>query len=334
MKKRILSFIRKFLLILLTLAGLGLLLLLTPRLISALNSRNPPTGYYFIPPTVAAVYLGIESLAEKSPAIPENIEVSGDIEYKSCNGKSLFLDIYHPARLLHPAPLLLFIHGGSWSHGTRNEYLAYALHFAGKGYVTATVSYRFVTDATFPACSEDIHDAVLFLLRNSNRFRFDPDKLVLVGGSAGAHLAMLEAYGWARKNRPSGTSPDTVVNQRIKAVVDMYGPTDLTTTYARENRMVTGLIGHSYRENPRQFLEASPLYYADKLAPPTLILHGSGDNLVPLRQAEMLKEKLDSLGIPNICFALPGWPHTMDLVARVHDFHTSAMADFFGKYVN
>jgi acetyl esterase/lipase len=122
-------------------------------------------------------------------------------------------------------------------------------------------------------------------------------------------------------------------SHKIKAVVDMYGPVDLTTAYAREHSMVTRLMACSYKESPQMFAEASPLTWVSKDAPPTLILHGTRDMLVPVSQAGLLKQKLDSLGIPNVYRPLPGWPHTTDLVRRVNDYFKVTMRDFFEKHV-
>ena len=96
-----------------------------PRTWSSLNPDKPPMGYYFTPPLYAAIWLGIEKLADLEPEIPENIEEIKDIEYKNINGKSLQLDIYRPKKLDKPAPLLVFIHGGSWKSGKRSDYLVY-----------------------------------------------------------------------------------------------------------------------------------------------------------------------------------------------------------------
>jgi acetyl esterase/lipase len=325
---------KKILLALMILVVLAVSLLLTPFFISKIFPENPPVGYYFIPPTILAVYLGIESQAEKNPAIPAGLEVSRDIEYLNIGGKSLQMDLYRDKMAPGPAPLLLFIHGGGWNHGNRNEYLGYAIHFAEMGYVTATVTYRFASEAPYPACVEDVTEAVRFVFQNGEKYHYDPDRVVLIGGSAGAHLAMLAAYGWHRAGEAPDSGRVSPGNRKIRAVVDLYGPTDLTASYARENYMVERLMARKFREAPALYAEASPIAFVDKNAPPTLILHGTGDNLVPVVQAELLKHKLDSLKIPNVYRPLPGWPHTMDLVKRVNDYCEVAMQDFFERFVN
>ncbi|HET7116161.1 MAG TPA: alpha/beta hydrolase [Hanamia sp.] len=308
------------------------LLLSIPRLWGALNPEKPPVGYHFMLPTYIAVGVGLEKLVNKTPEVPGDIEEIKNIEYKNSNGKSLQLDIYKPRNLVKPAPLLVFIHGGGWTGGKREDYLVYLLAFAKKGYITATVSYRLVKDSVYPACVEDITDAVQWLFKNGDKYGYDPDKIALIGGSAGGHLALLAAYGW----RKPGANNDTMVSRsahRIKAVVDLYGPADFTTEFAKNNSTVINFLGHTYKENPELYTEVSPVHYLDKNDPPTMILHGTSDQTVPIGQSDELKKKLDSLHIPNVYIRLPLWPHTMDLDQRVNNYCQVKMNQFLEQYV-
>ena len=311
-----------------------ILWMVTPRIYSSLNPDKPPLGYYFTVPAYAAVWLGIEKLADLEPEIPEDIEEIKDKEYKNVNGKSLQLDIYRSENTARPAPLLVFIHGGSWKSGKRSDYLVYLLSYARKGYITATLSYRLLRDGPYPACIEDITDAVRWLHENAECYGYDPSRIALIGGSAGAHLALLAGYGW----KSSDITGDSINMQSagfgVKAVVDIYGPADLTTEYARNHSLVTSFLDKTWDEAPEIFIEASPVHYLDKNDPPTLILHGTSDRLVPVSQSERLKEILDSLEVPCIFHPLPGWPHTMDIVLRVNEFCQNKMDDFFRQYLN
>ncbi len=312
---------------------LGFLLVASPRVWSALNPDKPPVGYHFMLPGYIALGLGLEKVIDTNPPVPADIEVIKDIEYKNINGKSLQIDIYRPKNIVKPAPLLVFIHGGSWSHGKRSDYLVYLLAFAKKGYMTATVSYRLLKEGPYPACIEDITDAVQWFFRNGEKYGYDPDRIALIGGSAGAHLALLAAYEWKKPGISADTAKVPLAPHRIKAVVDIYGPIDLTTEYAKNQRLVINLIGHPYSETPQLYKEASPIQYLDKNDPPTMILHGTSDNLVPYSQSDLLKAKLDSLGVPSVYYKVPFWPHAMDVVQRVNDFSQRKMNDFFEKYV-
>jgi acetyl esterase/lipase len=305
------------------------LLLLIPRLLSALHPDKPPIGYHFVAPVYIAAWTGIEKIIKLDPEIPQGIKEIKDIEYKNVNGKSLQLDMYIPDSVKKQAPLLVFIHGGGWRSGKRSDYLVYLIDFAKKGYITATVSYRLLADSCYPACVEDVSDAVDWFIRNSDIYGYDPRKICLVGGSAGAHLALLTAYGWKKP----GSVAAITANHRIKAVIDIYGPYDLTTPYSRTHSLVTSFLAHSFEDSPALYSQASPKEYIKPGAPPTLILHGTSDQLVPVSQSDSLASKLASLGIPYEYYRVPGWPHVMDIVKRVNIFSQKKMNAFLEKYL-
>jgi acetyl esterase/lipase len=330
MKYRILK--RVFLGLLIIIVFISLLMV-TPRVWSSLNSDKPPVGYHFVTPTYLAIWVGLEKLINKAPDIPSDIEEIKNIEYKNINGKSLQLDIYKPKNLSKAAPLLVFIHGGGWRGGVRSDYLVYLVAFAKKGYMTATVSYRLLKDGPYPACAEDITDAVRWFFVNGEKYGYDPDRIALIGGSAGGHLALLAAYGWKNPDVKNDSTTAGENSHRIKAVVDIYGPVDLTTEYSRNHSLVTSFLGHSFQEAPELFTQASPIHYLDKNDPPTMILHGTSDDLVPISQSDELKARLDSLGVPGVYYRVPLWPHTMDIIQRVNDFAQLKMGNFFEKYL-
>jgi acetyl esterase/lipase len=328
MKTKLIKRILKYLLFL-VLSFVFIMLL--PRLWAVIFPEKPPVGYHYQTLDILAIISGLEHLINKYPETPPNIAEFKNIEYKNIDGKSLQLDIYKAKNLTKPAPLLVFIHGGGWKSGQREDYKSYLNSFAMKGYITATVSYRLLPDSVYPACVEDIADAVQWLFTHGENYGYDPDRIALIGGSAGAHLALLTAYGW-NKTGLKANFPDN--KHKIKAVVDIYGPTDLTTEYARTQSVVTNFLGHTYSENPKVFKEASPIFYLDKNDPPTLILQGTSDQIVPYSQSDLLKTKLDSLGIPAVYYKLPLWPHTMDVVQRVNDYCQLKLEDFVHKYVD
>jgi acetyl esterase/lipase len=321
LKRTIFGFL--FLLILL------FVLLLIPRTWSAFNPDKPPVGYFSVAPVYLASWTGIEKIVKLNPEIPPGIKQIKDIEYKNINGKSLQLDLYIPDNVHKLAPLLVFIHGGGWRSGKRSDYLVYLLDFAKRGYITATVSYRLLADSCYPACVEDVSDAVDWFIRNGDTYGYDPQRIALIGGSAGGHLALLTAYGWSKPGSTAGLSG----NHRIKAVVDIYGPYDLTTPYSRNHFLVTSFLAHSFEDSPNLYSEASPKEYLRPGAPPTLILHGSSDQLVPVSQSDSLAAKLNRLGVPYQYCRVPGWPHVMDIVKRVNDYSQAKMNDFFEKYL-
>jgi len=325
--------LKRILFTLLSLLILFCFIMVIPRLYSVVFPGKMPVGYHFVALDYLAVAVGLEDLINKSPEIPAGIEEIKNLEYKNVNGKSLQLDLYRLKEKGQSVPLIVFIHGGGWRGGERADYLVYLIPFAKSGYVTATVSYRLLDDGPYPACVEDIKDAIQWFYEHGEEYGYDPDRIAVVGGSAGAHLAMLAAYGWTKKSAPNDSLEISEKPHRIKAVVDIYGPADLTTEYARNHILVTSFLAKSYDESPEIYVQASPVHYLDKNDPPTLILQGTSDDLVPASQSVLLKGRLDSLGVPSELYCLPLWPHTMDIVQRVNDFSRQKMEAFFRKYL-
>ncbi len=309
------------------------LMMSTPRIIGLLFPSKPPVGYHYDVLSYLALGTGLEQLIDMEPEIPQNVVEIKDVEYKNVNGKSLQIDFYRPANAKKALPLLVFIHGGGWKGGKRSDYLSYLVSFAQKGYMTATLSYRLKRDSIYPAAVEDVNDAVRWLFANGDNWGYDSQRIALIGGSAGAHLAMLAGYGWGESAQQDELLANSSENHRIKVVVDIYGPTDLTTEYAQTQSLVTGFLGHSYDDKPQLFKEASPVTYLKSSLPPTLILHGTSDRLVPVSQSDILKTELDRLGVPCVYYRLPLWPHTMDVAKRVNRFAQEKMEDFFEKYL-
>ena len=268
----------------------------------------------------AAFALGFLDLVETEPGVPESIGVKRDIIYKQLDSFALKLDVYKLKNLKTAAPVLIFIHGGGWSKGKKSDYLPYLIDYAKKGYVTVTVSYRLSVIAPFPAAVEDVNSAVEWIRMHSGEYMINPDKIALIGGSAGGHLAMMHAYSDAS-------------DYKVQAVVNIYGPTDLTTEHARYRGECLKFLGKSYDEAPDLYRAASPRTYISSDDPPTLIFHGTIDSLVPVSQSDSLQKWLDQAGVPNEYHRLKGWPHTMDLSQKVNDYCQYYIDEFLMKYL-
>jgi acetyl esterase/lipase len=327
MKSKIIKGISYGLLILL---AVSCLLMLTPRAYDALFPERPPLGYHFLATSYLALMIGLEELIEKAPAVPGDIEQIKNVTYKNIDGESLQLDFCKPKKMDRPAPLIVFLHGGGWKKGNRADMLPLLIDFAKQGYITATVSYRF---GPYPQCVEDISDVVNWFYNHGEEYGYDPDRIALAGGSAGGHLAMMAGYGWKEKTRGTEASDTVASKHHIKAIVNIFGPVDMTTEFARNHPTAISFIGKSYAEAPELYKEASPLQYVDKNSPPTMTIQGTSDELVPNSQADQLKQKLDSLGVPCVDYRFPLWPHAMIVVQRVYDYSLPKMNAFFDQYL-
>lgn len=294
------------------------------------EAPKAPRGYLSETHLKVAYALGLLKLIDTKPEVPENLAVFRNLIYKKVDTLSLMLDIYTKKNLPKSVPVLIFVHGGSWSKGKRSDYLPYLIDYALKGYVTVTVSYRLSRTAHFPAAVDDVKCAIRWVRAHAFQYHIDPDRIALIGGSAGGHLVLMAGY--TDDKQFTGNCKDTV-SARVQAIVDLYGPVDLTTIYARNRKESIGFIGKQYRKAPDRYKAASPRFYITPDDPPTLIFHGTIDHLVPVTQSDSLHDWLCRKGVPNEYYRLKGWPHAMDRAVKVNRFCQYHMDEFFNKYL-
>ena len=218
----------------------------------------------------------------------------------STRSSSNVLDVYIPENGNAPFPLVLFIHGGAFMHGNKEDPDCLA-ELLDAGFAMASMNYRLSGQAIWPSQLEDIKGALLFLRSNTNRLSIDGQRIATFGPSAGGHLASVTALALARD--PAS---------RVQACVDWYGPIDFlnmdsdieATGVIRESGRndIAGspesrLIGATVCENPALAAEASPLTFLANLPsgvvpPPFLIMHGAEDALIAPKQSERLRDAL------------------------------------------
>ncbi len=320
--------VRRTLFSLLGLLAAGMLLMLIPRGYTVLFPERPALGYHYLWTTYLAIQVGLEDVIDTDRNIPQSLEVIRDIEFKNVDGKSLQLDFIRPRSSIEPAPLVVMFHGGSWRYGNRADMTPLMIDLANRGYATATVSYRL--KETYPNCIDDAVDAMDWLFAHGDEYGYDPERIAVIGASAGAHLAMMAAYQWRDKRNPGDPLPNP---NRIKAVVNLFGPVDLTTDFGRSQSSVRSFMEQPYEEAPTLWLEASPIRYVDETVPPTMTVHGTSDELVPNSQADQLNARLDSMGISREDYRFPLWPHALILVQRVYDYCIPKMDEFLSVHL-
>lgn len=215
------------------------------------------------------------------------------------------MDLYLPAnRNADSTKLIILIHGGAWIEGDKQDFADYIsiLKTRLPHYAIANINYRLATQTGnhFPAQENDVQAALNFLYNHRKEYLIS-DQFVLLGASAGAHLALLDAYKHA-----------TPVP--IKAVVSFFGPTDLADMYSRQTNpyyqyAMQLLIGGTPASNPTAYQQSSPIYFAGAKSCPTLLLQGDKDSLVNPAQATALKNKLQEAGAPVDLIIYPGQGH-------------------------
>lgn len=305
---------------------------------SILTEQPPeaPAGFENSEQALLAVSLGAVAKIDADAPLPENVKLTPDMEYGNVNGRSLTLDLYEPVDADGPAAGLIFIHGGAWKGGSKKSYRYYAQMFAAKGYVVASIGYRLLGEKKYPAAIEDCKCAVRWMRANAEALGVDPQRIAAIGGSAGGHLSMMVGYS-SDVPKFEGAGGHAGVSSAVQCVVNLYGPTDLTTDFVRENeyagQATREFLGKSLDEDEALFEEASPITYVDADDPPTLILHGTVDDIVPINQADILAAKLTEVGVPYLYDRLPGWPHSMDVAQPVNERCVWLMERFLAEYL-
>jgi acetyl esterase/lipase len=203
------------------------------------------------------------------------------------------MDIYLPSgRNTTNTKVIILIHGGAWNQGDKSEFTAYVdtLKQRLPDYAIFNINYRLATGAInfFPTQENDIKSAVEFIYSKRSEYLVS-DKFVMLGASAGGHLALLQSY----KN---------ILPVRIKAVVDFFGPADLMEMYTNPHSplvtvLLENIIGGTPATHAAMYNESSPLNYVTAQSPPTIILHGGADIVVPSSQSILLKDELLAAGV-------------------------------------
>jgi acetyl esterase/lipase len=230
--------------------------------------------------------------------LPEGAKAHRDLAYVPGGQERQKLDLYLPAKADTSLPVIVWVHGGGWQAGSK-EGGGPALPFVARGYAVASINYRLSQHATFPAQIEDCKAAIRWLRANARTYHLDPDHIGVWGASAGGHLvALLGTTGSVKELE--GKSGNTDQSSRVQAVVDWFGPTDLTRmggSHDRPGSPEARLLGGPVQENKDKAARANPITYVGRDAAPFLILHGDKDRTVPVSQSEQLAEALKKAGV-------------------------------------
>jgi acetyl esterase/lipase len=270
-------------------------------------------------------------LVDQNPAIPDDLTFYRNRIYREVGKDTLRLDICHAKELKQTAPLLIFIYGEAWKRGDKDNYTGYLIDFAKQGYVTVSLNYRNSKVAPFPAALMDVKYAVKWLKSNAAKYHINPDKVALIGGSSGGYLAMMAGYSKCISKFDDDSFPDSIISD-VQLVVDLYGPPDLTNEEVIETTSADRFIGKPFSTNPEAYKEASPITYISNGNPPTLIFHGTIDDVVPVEESDILKQKLEANGVKVEYHRLKGWPHFMEAGKKINNYSQYYMNRFFNKY--
>lgn len=218
------------------------------------------------------------------------------------------MDIYLPPKDGKPTPLIINIHGGGWNKGVKESQTGFNTFFK-NGFAVANIEYRLSQQATAPAAVEDTRCALIYLIKNATALNIDVNRIVIMGGSAGAHLALMG--GLLDNDRRFDKNCADVKNVHVAAIIDKYGISDVYDwAYGpyKTSKSATQWLGE--RSKDKEFAASvSPITYVNKNSPPTFIVHGDADPIVPYQESIALHEKLQAAGVKTEFMTVPGGQH-------------------------
>ncbi len=241
-----------------------------------------------------------------SPDIDENVSALTIPNQPYGPDPAQKMDIYLPAdRNSTETKVMILVHGGAWATGDKTDFTDYVDTMKRRmpGYAIFNINYRLSTGTAnlFPTQENDVKAAIEFIYSKRNEYKIS-DKFVLLGASAGAHLALLHGY--------KQTTP-----VKVKAIVDFFGPTDMVDIYNNpaspliSSATVAQIVGATPTSNATLYQESSPINYVTAQSPPTMILHGGADPLVSPTQSMALNSKLQVMGVVHQYIFYPAESH-------------------------
>lgn len=227
----------------------------------------------------------------------------------------LLMDVYYPAEYANAWPVMLFVHGGGWSSGSKNEFPLSG--FTELGILGVSINYRLSPEVTFPAHIEDVKCAVRHLRANAAVYNLDPDRILAVGGSAGGHLVSL--LGTTGDSGEFNTGPYLEFSSRVKAVVAISAPTDLGNWICDDPQKVEAYYLYVFDSTAKcnqpdeKITAASPVTYVSAEDVPFLLLAGTADDVVPYHQSEILHQALQEAGVSSQLVLVEGGDHGLSV---------------------
>lgn len=244
----------------------------------------------------------------KPVQLPEGFTARLNVVYSVVDGWEGKADLYLPPKAAGPSPVLINIHGGGWNHGVKEGQGGFSTFFK-SGFAVCNMEYRLTDQATAPAAVEDARCALIYLIKNAGELNIDPKKIVIMGSSAGGHLALMA--GLLGNNHLFDTHCPGVNDIKVMAIIDKYGITDVWDWAYGKNitsKSATRWLGDKAKDEAFA-RSVSPIYYINPDSPPVFIVHGDADPTVPYQQSADLYKKLKEAGVRTEFMTVPGGLH-------------------------
>lgn len=288
-------------------------------------------------PSIPAPRITVAPEPTQPPAAPFDRAKLGTVErdltYCTVGKVALKLDVHYPRKMDSPAPVVVWVHGGSWSSGSKSSGVGMAdvPELLARGYIVAAVDYRLAPQSKFPAQIEDVKCAIRFLRASAGPFNLNPRRIGAWGHSAGHLAALLGTTDASAGFEGSGEYADQ--SSRVQAVVDMSGPTEL---HGMPSALAESVFGAA-DDSSDILRRASPTTYISKDDPPFLIVHGEKDAVVPLIMSQTFYDRLKAANVPATLVVVKNADHDLKSaggdVSPTRAELTRLIADFFDRHL-
>ncbi len=245
----------------------------------------------------------------ETPVVPK---VTKNLAYVPSGHERQKLDLFLPPDAKQDCPLLVWVHGGAWKEGSKEN--CPAVGMVAKGWAVASLNYRLSQHAVFPAQLEDCKAAIRFLRAHAAEYHIDKARVATWGASAGGHLVALLGTTGDKKEFDVGENLDQ--SSAVCCCIDWFGPTDFLhwgngSIIKSDNKddVIAKLFGGPVSEKTELAKQGSPITHVSKTSAPMLIMHGDKDPLVPLQQSESFLAALQTAGVPATLKVYPGHGH-------------------------
>jgi acetyl esterase/lipase len=269
----------------------------------------------------AVMTAGLMISAAAAQAASYEVTTRNDIQFAEHDGVRLLGDLYLP-KGLDKAPVLVAVHGGGWQVGSRKIYTHWGPYLASNGIAVFAIEYRLMKPMmkTYPGAVYDTKAAIQYVRAKAAELDVDPERIGLIGDSAGAHLSALTALAGEEPLYSSEyrSDPNATVSSKVKAVVGFYGVYDMLAQYQHDllarprDNIGEKFLGAAPHTNRKVFFEASPISYAtvDRNSTRFLLVHGTDDDVVdPATQSIAFLNALNQAGFFVRRVIIPGAGH-------------------------
>ncbi len=250
--------------------------------------------------------------------------------------RDLKMDIIYPFEHQQESwPCIVWICGGGWMQLDRHAHIPNLMELARERFVLVSVDYRDSNYATFPAQLEDVKSAIRYIKAHAKRYQIDPERIGVMGESAGGHLAGM--VGVTSHTDEFDVGNYLEFDSSVKAVCPWYMPADFSQMMRTEEGISTGmlpesrLLGVDVSMRPEIVERANPISYVTQEAPPFLLIHGTDDRVVPYYQSELMYDALTKVGVEAELIGIEGGDH-----ADIYFFQPQVMSriiDFFNTHL-